>query len=160
VKRSLRQKIQRGPETYLVFDVSFRTLGGRGIVAIEALEGSVERGALILIDTDDGFLVPSLSVRSRFRRQRIGTALYEIASHESCRLGRPLSSDIERSRYSEAFWRKQVSKGRATCLLNEPARVGPGGKDEPGLPVPENGWWPCFQYSLTCPPPPSLEGGR
>jgi hypothetical protein len=53
-----------------------------------------------------------------FDRRRSGrmTRLYEIAAEDACRDGRRLVSDIIRSPFAEAFWRKQRRKGRASCL--------------------------------------------
>lgn len=57
-----------------------------------------------------------IKVEDAYLKKRWGTRLYELALAESCRTGKPLSSDNLRSEFSEAFWRKQQRKGRAKCL--------------------------------------------
>lgn len=71
------------------------------------------------------------------RGSRAGTRLYEHAARLSCDLvGGPLASDDDgnRSTSAEAFWKKQVAKGRAEKIEH--------------------------RYALTCPAPKSLEGLR
>lgn len=60
--------------------------------------------------------VAYIDVEQDYREKRWGTRLYELALAESCRTGKPLSSDTTRSEFSESFWRKQEEKGRAKCL--------------------------------------------
>lgn len=55
-------------------------------------------------------------VEPAYRQQKLGTALYEIALAVACSEGKFLVSDINRSQFEEAFWRKQVSKKRASCV--------------------------------------------
>lgn len=62
-----------------------------------------------------GLVVELIGVEDRDRRRGVGTALYEAALKLSCETGKPLASDHQRSPFAEAFWRKQVKKGRATC---------------------------------------------
>lgn len=93
--------------------------------------------------------------REDYGRRGIGTKLYELAAAHACHLGRVLASDTARTPYSEAFWRKQSDKRRATCAVR-----GMGGSylefygDRPlGLPKPEltpyRGMrWPCQRWSL------------
>lgn len=50
------------------------------------------------------------------RRKGLITRLYEVAAEDACHHGARLVSSIERSPFSEAFWRKQKRKGRARCL--------------------------------------------
>jgi hypothetical protein len=47
----------------------------------------------------------------------LGTRVYERAMRVACDVGGgyAITSDTTRSVFSEAFWRKQVAKGRATC---------------------------------------------
>ena len=94
-----------------------------------------------------------VEVEEEFRKQHIGTKLYEAAAKHACtRLKVPLRSDDLRSAYSQGFWDKQMRKGRADCLesceANDGCRrsnyvVGRGG---------------CLVYTLRCPAPRSLAG--
>lgn len=56
-----------------------------------------------------------IDVAPGYRGLRVGTALYEAAADDACMSGRTLISDETRSRYAEAFWQKQLRKGRAEC---------------------------------------------
>lgn len=60
-----------------------------------------------------------VEVEPPYRRRRWGTKLYEEARAMTCEIGKPLSSDITRSEFSEGFWRKQEEKGRARCVPGE-----------------------------------------
>lgn len=60
--------------------------------------------------------VAYIDVADAYRENRWGTRLYELALAESCRIGKPLSSDSTRSEFSESFWRKQAGKERAKCV--------------------------------------------
>lgn len=60
----------------------------------------------------------------KLRRAKLGTKLYEKALELTCREGLRLGSSSMRSEFSEAFWRKQVRKGRARCEGGK--GVGPG----------------------------------
>lgn len=60
--------------------------------------------------------VVSIRVDEKWRREGIGTKLYEAAAKEACRkFKRPLASDRSRSSMADGFWEKQVRKGRAVC---------------------------------------------
>jgi len=54
----------------------------------------------------------------RTKPSGLGTRLYERALRAVCDVGKAYSitSDTTRSEFSEAFWRKQVRKGRAKCV--------------------------------------------
>jgi hypothetical protein len=52
----------------------------------------------------------------KYRRKGLMTRLYEVAAEDACRDGNRLVSDVNRSVFSEAFWRKQKRKGRARCV--------------------------------------------
>lgn len=104
----------------------------------------------------------------------LGTRLYERSARAACRVGRAyaITSDTIRSVFSEAFWRKQVRKGRATCkgdgnlshYYSYPLVEAKnyfydleGRMDGPkwrafyaGLPKPENDGWTCDYYELPC----------
>jgi hypothetical protein len=84
----------------------------------------------------------------------IGTKMYEQAARIACRARRPLASDKTRTKYSNGFWEKQASKGRATCAV----RSG-GVKLAPGTFEPK-GRWSCGTFALSCPAPRSLAGVR
>lgn len=83
--------------------------------------------------------IGSARVAGNARRQKLGTAVYEYAARYACAsFGKPLASDYRHSRSpsAEAFWQKQLIKGRAK-LIGE-------GDDN--------------YYVLTCPAPKSLAG--
>lgn len=70
-------------------------------------------------------------------RQGLATRLYEAAAADACRRWRrPLASDTSREPEAAAFWKKQVTKGRARY-------------DED-----------ADRYVLACPSPTSLAGRR
>ncbi len=61
--------------------------------------------------------VSNSSVQPRFHRQGVATAMYELAAKTSCRLYRsPLASDVSRTPEIDAFWKKQVAKGRGRII--------------------------------------------
>lgn len=103
-------------------------------------------------------IVGEIEVDERARRSRVGTTLYEAAVKVACRAGLAVSSDSFRSRFAEAFWRKQEAKGRAVC---EPGRgsvydAPTKGRSTEGLPVPgEDNYgdpaWPCERYVVRAP---------
>jgi hypothetical protein len=72
-------------------------------------------GAVMKVDEEPDHLRVA-SVQAGTLRKGQGTKLYEAAFTEACLEGKLLVSDSMRSRYAEAFWRKQVRKGRAYCL--------------------------------------------
>ena len=85
--------------------------------------------------------VTIIGVQSEFRRQGIGTQLYEAAARVACeQFGLPLASDKshQRSPAAEAFWKKQARKKRAVCIGDS------GGKK-------------CRRWVLSCPAPASLD---
>lgn len=85
-------------------------------------------------------IVTNLWVDDSLRRKGIATHMHERAADMSCeQFGRPLGSDITRSRENDAFWRKQESRGRARCIRRS--------KRDPT--------W-CSSYVLSCPAPKSL----
>lgn len=87
-----------------------------------------------------------IEVASSARRQGVATALYETAARELCaRWGLPLMSDVARSASADAFWRKQVTKGRAVKVV-VPQKFA---DERSGVP---------YAYQLRCPAPESLAG--
>jgi GNAT superfamily N-acetyltransferase len=62
--------------------------------------------------------VSSINVNPEYQKQKLGTTLYETLLQEACADGRSLYSDETRSVFSEAFWRKQQTKGRAVCAID------------------------------------------
>ena len=83
--------------------------------------------------------------------QGIGTKMYERAARFACSKGMPLGSDKLRTKYSEGFWKKQASKGRATCVVRR-------GGVALSTDFYEKGRRSCGHYALTCPAPRSLKG--
>lgn len=72
-------------------------------------------------DSREGLLVHSIELHPRAQGKRIGTKLYEIAAEIACNYDLPLVSDRLRSRFAEAFWRKQLAKGRAYAVTGQGA---------------------------------------
>lgn len=149
----------------------FRAHEGRG-VAVEACLSRTDRSVKLSAKRSDGtvvgkaildtargrVVVGEIEVAEEARRSGVGTALYEAAVKVACKAGLDVSSDSFRSPYAESFWRKQVAKGRATCVpghgnvYDAPAR----GKSTAGLPVPERDSagdpaWPCARYVARVP---------
>jgi len=63
-------------------------------------------------------------VKPEHRRSGIATRLYEAAAKISCeKYARPLASDRTRSLEAEAFWKKQVAKGKAQPLTKSSGYV-------------------------------------
>lgn len=132
------------------------------------------RAASIGLRPRERFLaVGYVSVPPELRRKGVATALYEVALEHACREKRQLASDVERSHFAEAFWRKQVRKGRARCLRRGDGIIWDGPLqteidsieracegDERclkqrlamlsrGLPKPSrNGTWPCRRWAF------------
>lgn len=86
--------------------------------------------------------VERIDVKPEHRRRHIATRMYEAAAREVCRKwGEPLRSDYMRSSESDAFWQKQLAKGRAHCVHEKSGK--------------------CLQYELKpCPAPETLDGTR
>jgi hypothetical protein len=83
-------------------------------------------------------------------RLGIATQLYTRLARDVCRTYKqPLSSDTGRTEASQAFWAKQVAKGRATCV--EPTAA-PGPPPDPSWkPTPDvavEGRGGCLYYQL------------
>jgi GNAT superfamily N-acetyltransferase len=79
--------------------------------------------------------IENIEVKERYRRQRLGTKLYELLAQWSCENGAPLMSTHRIGEMSAPFWAKQKRKGRATTVGKY------AGKDA---------------YALSCPAPKSL----
>lgn len=112
-----------------------------------------------------------IQVDPEYRKHRLGTKLYEMALKEACKLRYEIESDSSRSAFAEAFWRKQVSKGRAECVMSDDPRTAGATvytdpldeleMDDPNeyervvdmLPKPQRDadgeYWPCLFYSTT-----------
>jgi len=159
-------------------------------------------GTVRLYDQDDGTMKVGWSDTEQPAYYRLlypdtampaglGTKLYERALRAACDVGgqQALVSDKTRSPFSEAFWRKQVRKGRASCVgdgsessyYDSPMsyarshfreRFGRDFEDTKEwqsfmdkLPEPEEGGdgyhWPCDYYKIKCRNrPDSLAGVR
>jgi len=74
-------------------------------------------GEMLLLkkDKEKAVVVDYITVDNNRRKAGVGTSFYEMAAKEACRLGYTLQSSDYRSEFSEAFWRKQARKGRASC---------------------------------------------
>jgi GNAT superfamily N-acetyltransferase len=127
---------------------------GGEVIAVEAIDesgqqvGVMRAGPGRLGRWRDGaqiVRVHEIAVNKHLRRRGIGTRLYARAATLACRrFHAPLASNVLRSDDSEAFWQRQVRKGRAECLQ------WPSGPAQEGK--------PCAEYILSCPPPRSLAG--
>lgn len=137
-----------------------------GVVSFRAKVDGRKVGRLdTYLNERDALTVGVIEVDKAYRRSRIGTRLYEAAAREACRQGKVLGSDSLRSPFAEAFWLKQIERGRARC-------VGSGGdtfeahRAPAGLPQPTIGpggklTWPCFTFEVKAPcAVTSLEGVR
>lgn len=112
-------------------------------VVIEARVGPQRFGVITANHTGDplGLQVSWVKVDDRLRRCGVATRLYEAMAKAACDAGGVLSSDVIRKPAAEAFWRKQVAKGRARCVR----RAG-------SSPHPDYGLGGCETYALTrCP---------
>lgn len=91
----------------------FRAYDGSGdIVGVVKVGDAYEGGT-----TD----VAYSEVSPSHRMDKVGTALYEAAAAFACENNSRLASDETRSEFSEAFWRKQARKRRASCIQdNDP----------------------------------------
>jgi len=87
--------------------------------------------------------VQSAKVVKAHRRRHIATRLYALAAREVCRRGAALESSYARAPETDAFWRKQLRKGRATHHREQ----APWGKE-------------IDFYRLRCPAPSSLDRRR
>ncbi len=134
----------------------FKTYTSGSRVVIEAKIATAEVGTIELGRDEVGMMVHYVFVESP--RCGIGTKLYEQAQRYACGAGLHLASDTTRTHESEAFWAKQVSRGRAQCI--DTTRKGlrlrfnreSGGYFE-DVPKNEPGEWPCRQYRMrvACP---------
>lgn len=132
-------------------------------------EKNQPKAVLALRSRGKDLVVDAISVKdSKNMRQRLGTRLYEFATELACKDGKRLVSDVERSQYAEAFWRKQTGKGRSMCVEkgrgkffgNPTSQLSPAEMRKlpmPGGPTGEE--WPCKRYGVTRPcEVTSLEG--
>jgi len=148
--------------------------------------GEGQAAEMLLKKGGDRLAVGFVAVAPKYREKRWGTRLYEEALRESCATGKPLSSDTQRSEFSEAFWRKQERKGRARCigeggaywakprydledmLDNDEITASDYERMTRELPEPEtteegNRYWPCLRHEMTqnpCPGGFSLDAIR
>jgi len=138
------------------------------------------------------YMVGLVKVVEKFQGRGLATRLYERGLALSCKpqgrhTARALSSDLVRSVFAEAFWRKQERKGRARCVpghgvyystpldqLDYALTTGRITAKEyaqrtRGLPSPpkevatvygeRTPVWPCERYEITCASrPKSLAG--
>ncbi|MGL4257997.1 MAG: GNAT family N-acetyltransferase [Microbacterium sp.] len=182
---------------YLLRRCRGRARNGEEVIDLDVLPPDADDPASMQ-DVDDGLIASTrlkprsthlrvgyIEVHPDHRKKQYGTRLYERALIEACAQGLPLSSDTQRSEFSEAFWRKQVAKGRARCVPGEgeywsgprveleealdAGRISASeyrrmidsapepGRDADGAPV-----WPCQRYEITKDPcvPQSLAGVR
>ncbi|NJN63563.1 MAG: GNAT family N-acetyltransferase [Acidobacteria bacterium] len=140
------------------------------VFRIAAFDGEIPVGAAAAekVDRPRGMKVGIVKVDDDYRKgapkggKKVGTRLWEAVASQACAEGRPLVSDDLRSRYAEAFWRKQEVKGRAQCLpgkgdVYKPGEVVPGAPEP--IVVKGKRVWPCKRFVTSC-PAPSFEGVR
>lgn len=151
---------------------NLRRCEGEGRIEYEVLLKNAEVAYLQLRKSEfkEALEVGYIQVAPEYREHRLGTKLYEIALKEACKLGYEIESDNTRSAFAEAFWRKQVSKGRAECVTSDDRTEGGKVYTDPlddlelsdpeeyervadMLPKPRNNggvdYWPCVFYSTT-----------
>lgn len=112
-------------------------------VVVEARIGPQRFGVITANHVGDprGLQVSWIDVDPGIRRCGVATRLYAAMAKAACDAGGVLSSDVLRKPAAEAFWRKQVAKGRARCVR----RAG-------GSWHPDYGLGDCEMYALTkCP---------
>jgi GNAT superfamily N-acetyltransferase len=142
-----------------------RRTAGKPALEFVVMDRGSKIGEAELQERNGALVVGMIDVHSNALRRGVGTKLYEAMLEEACSRGMPLQSDHERSPYAEAFWRKQVAKGRAICggegrgKYVEPWK---GDGTEPGLPRPDRELeWPCRRYEIVAPcAHPELRGVR
>ena len=120
----------------------------------ESLASRVKVGQLRLrhFDLDGMAEVTHIEVDPLARRAQVATRLYAAAAKMACeKYDAPLASDTYRTAASDAFWQKQVRKGRATCLAASDHTQYPKSDDEPTF-----GRSGCKRYILSCPAPATL----
>lgn len=106
------------------FDFTVRRTEAGVVSVIAAKDGKnvgITHADLIDYKGSDGrkkMQVSSINVDPEYQKQKLGTTLYETLLQEACADGRSLYSDETRSVFSEAFWRKQQTKGRAVCAID------------------------------------------
>lgn len=96
-----------------------------------------------------GLQVSWIHVSAGLRRCGLATRLYTAMAQVACDAGGVLSSDVLRKPTTEAFWQKQVAKGRAVCAQ-------PAGQS----PHPDYGRGGCETYALTTCPVTTLAAAR
>lgn len=135
-------------KTRMACSIEERKSKGYDTVDITCTVAGVQAGKLSMWKCEEsGRIVMSVTnsiVKPSYRRRGIGTQLYERAAEVACRdFGLPLASDrhTSRSKFADAFWKKQVKKKRAVCIGDS------GGKR-------------CRMYMLSCPAPASLAATR
>jgi GNAT superfamily N-acetyltransferase len=95
---------------------AYEVVPEKGVVRVSATQDGRVVGRMLL-DVEPSYVtVGSIETEAHARGAGIGTRMYELALEEACKRGVPLVSDTMRSRFAEAFWRKQARKGRAACL--------------------------------------------
>jgi ribosomal protein S18 acetylase RimI-like enzyme len=89
--------------------------GARYPIQIEAIDGKTKTQAGLLVAEPErtGLTVTFVKVKPAYQRRGIATRMYEIAGRYACANKMKLASDITRSDEADAFWRKQIAKGRA-----------------------------------------------
>lgn len=118
-------------------------------------------GYLTLKDQKDRVTVTDVKIDINLRGKRLGTELYKEALKYARLRKLPLSSDEVRSHFSEAFWQKQIAKGRADCVKGDlpgtvwynPLIDSEKWVDKTKLPVPAKapeGYdvWPCTRIQV------------
>ena len=117
----------------LRFERTFVAGGGMEGFGITAFAGKRQVGVIFTRRDDRDSYVSWIEVDPSRRRCGISTKLYEEAARAVCeKYGRPLAVDTERTASTQAFWEKQVQKGRAICVESAPAdrrRVAPKPED-------------------------------
>ncbi len=103
---------------------------------------------IVLEEKSDLFSVSGVGVAEEYQRCGIGTKLYELAAKYTCNKNLSLYSDVLLSKFSHAFWTKQVKKGRAVCVMQQPYHI----SDDPI----EN----CRRFKLIDSCPKTLEGPK
>lgn len=133
LKISADVSFEFGPEGEVVYETSQGELGEIEIEAYDPGAG-LRVGRLVMLPSaqdlegdrrawrglEDFAPVLQARVHPMYRRQGVGTRLYELAAHEADKLGLPLASPDDRTWSGSRFWGKLRKRGLADLVRGKP----------------------------------------
>jgi hypothetical protein len=122
-------------------DVTIEIRDMQSIAQLHVLVGGEDAGFMELKKSSKFYAVAYAEVLKP--GQGVGSRLYQAAALFACGKRKTLASDDKRSRFSEGFWKKQASKGRATC---DASKRGTRLNDDLSF----AGSWRCRRWLLKC----------